>query len=97
MTPLLLLWVRATLEDDNVKATVRIISSEEKPALDDAVTLNSLRQRHPPAPPDRRQVPEPSTCAAVQVIETDVIKAIRSFPAGSSAGLTVFDHNTFWT
>ena len=77
--------MRAKLEDGNVKAAVRIISSDEKPAPDDAATLNSLRQRHPPAPADRREVPELSTCAAVQVLETDVIKAIQSFPAGSSA------------
>ena len=36
--------VRAKLEDGNIKAAVRIISSEEKPAPDDAAKLNSLRQ-----------------------------------------------------
>ncbi len=78
--------VRSKLEDGNVRAAVRIICSDEKPALNNDATLNALRQRHPPAAVNRITVPDPSTFDAVHVIEQDVTTAIRSFPAGSAAG-----------
>jgi len=78
--------VRLKLEDGNIRAAVRIIYSDEKPALTNDVTLDALRQRHPPASVNRSVVPDPFTFNAVSVTESDVIKAIRSFPAGSVAG-----------
>ena len=70
------------LEDGNIRAAVRIVCSDEKPALNNDATLDALRQRHPPASANRN----PSTFNAVSVTGHDVIKAIRSFPAGSAAG-----------
>jgi len=78
--------VRSKLEDGNIRAAVRIICSDEKPALTNDATLDALRQRHPPTSVDRSVVPDPSTFNAVSVTESDVIKAIRTFPAGSTAG-----------
>lgn len=78
--------VRCKLEDGNIKAAVRILCSDDKPAPDDQVTLDALLKRHPAAPADRCNLPSPSTYLAVQTTENDVIKAIRSFPVGSSAG-----------
>ena len=40
--------------------------------------------QHPP--PGRSSVPDPQPTAAVQVTETEVLQAIRSFPAGSAGG-----------
>ena len=56
------------------------------PAPNDQVTLDALRRRHPDAPDDRCIPPNPYSYPAMQTTENDVIKAIRSFPAGSSAG-----------
>jgi hypothetical protein len=78
--------VRSKLEDGNIKAAVRILCSDDKPAPNDQATLDALRRRHPAAPADRRNLPNPSAYPAMQTTERDVIKAIRSFPAGSSAG-----------
>jgi hypothetical protein len=78
--------VRSKLEDGNIKAAVRILCLDDKPAPIDQATLDALRRRHPAAPADCCNLPNPSSYPALQTTERDVIKAIRSFPAGSSAG-----------
>jgi hypothetical protein len=78
--------VRSKLEDGNIKAAVRVLCSDNKPALNHLVTLDALRRRHPAAPADRCNLPNSSTYPAMQTTEHDVLKAIRSFPTGSSAG-----------
>ena len=78
--------VRGKLEDGNIKAAVRILCSDDKPAPNDQATLDALQRRHPNAPDDRCNLPNPSTFSAMQMTENDIIKAIRSFPAGSTAG-----------
>ena len=78
--------VRAKIVDGNIRAAARIICSDEKPADEDGNTLEALRQRHPPAPADRAATPDPTLFCALQVTEPDVIRAMRSFPTGSSGG-----------
>ena len=78
--------VRAKIEDGNIRAAARIVCSDEKLAAEDEATLDALRQRHPPAPGDRAAPPDPTLYSAMQVTESDVTKAIRSFPVGSSGG-----------
>jgi hypothetical protein len=78
--------VRSKLEDGNIKAAVRIICSDEMPAPNNQATLDALRRRHPSAPVDQCNLPNPSTYSTLQITEDDIIKAIRSFPVGSSAG-----------
>jgi hypothetical protein len=78
--------VRSKLEDGNIKAAVRISWSDDKPAPNNQATFDALRRRRPAVPADHRNLPNPSTYPAMQTTERDVIKAIRSFPAGSSAG-----------
>jgi hypothetical protein len=73
--------VRCMLEDSNIKAAVRILCSDDKPALNDQATVDALRRPHPDA--NRCSLLNPSTYAAMQTMEHD-IKAIRSFPSGSS-------------
>jgi hypothetical protein len=50
--------------------------------------LNQLREKHPPASANSIPVPRPDTVVvqSLQVSELDVLKAIRSFPAGSAGG-----------
>jgi hypothetical protein len=76
----------AKVEDGNLKAAVRILTSEERPAEDNDVTFAKLLERHPAAPADRSQPPDPHNTTAVQMTEAEVQRIIRSFPAGSSGG-----------
>src|SRR5208282_3222187 len=78
--------VTAKIEDGNIKAAIRILSSEEKPAVDEEATYKKLTERHPAPPVDRDLAPDPRHVKAIQVEEEDVMKAIRTFPAGSSGG-----------
>jgi hypothetical protein len=78
--------VMTKIEDGNIKAAIRIITSDEHPAADSAETLQALRDCHPPPPTDRTPLPDPGQLLAVQFSESDVAAAIRSFPAGSSGG-----------
>ena len=74
------------IEDGNIKAAIRIITSGDSLAIDNAQTYQSLCDRHPRAPGDRIPSPDPSMIPAVQFTEEDVIAAIRSFPTGSAGG-----------
>ena len=77
--------VRSKLEDGNIRAAVRIICSDEKPAGINDATLHALHQRHPPAAANRTAVPDPAAYDAVLVTKQDVCATVRSFPAGSAA------------
>ena len=53
------------------------------------ITDQSLRAKHPPAPHDRKSTPSPTGSARfepLQMCPDDVIKCLRTFPAGSSGG-----------
>ena len=78
--------VMSKIEDGNIRAAIRIITSDDRPADDSAETLQALRERHPCAAPDRQQFPDPIKFPASQFTEEDVAAAIRSFTAGSSGG-----------
>ena len=78
--------ISAKIEDGNIRAAVRIISSDDKPAIDNEVTFDKLVRKHPAAPRDRRVAADPALTTAMQVTDAEVNKAIRSFPAGSSGG-----------
>ena len=79
----------AKIEDGNLRAAVRILSSDDEPAVDCAETLEALAVKHPLAPNDTEFLNESITRDLVpfHVTETDVKESIRSFPAGSSGGL----------
>ena len=80
--------VRAKLEEGNVSAAVRILCSEESLAENNLDTLNKLKDKHPSASSSASPVPLPDSVftPALQVTEHEVLKAIRSFPAGSAGG-----------
>src|SRR6218665_4024977 len=46
--------VASKLEEGDFKSAIRLICSEDKPALDTPETLAALKHKHPPAPIDRR-------------------------------------------
>ena len=78
--------IMAKVEDGNIKAAIRILTSEEKPAADTDATFAKLQERHPAAPANRSPPPDPKDMTAIQMTEAEVQKIIRSFPAGSSGG-----------
>ena len=78
--------VTSKVEDGNIRAAVRLLCSEDKPADCTDVVLAALRAKHPPAPMVKEAIPEPASFNSVRVTEADVLKAIKSFPAGSSGG-----------
>ena len=79
--------VQAKIEDGNIRAALRIISSDDKPAVDNSDTFAKLSEKHPVSACGG-SIPSlnPGTAASFQASEADVLKAIRSFPAGSSGG-----------
>jgi hypothetical protein len=70
----------------NLKAAIRILCSEEKPATDIDATYAKLIERHPVPPNNRIPAVDQDDITAIQVSEVDVMHAIRTFPAGSSGG-----------
>ena len=78
--------VTAKIEDGNLRAAIRLLCSDEKMAVDSQSNLEKLQEKHPPAAVDRRPVPRPDPALSLQVTTGDVLKCLRSFPAGSSAG-----------
>jgi len=78
--------VSAKIEDGNIRAALRILCSDDKPAEATQETLTKLEAKHPPAPSDRQPAPDPNQFTALQVTAEQVMKAVRSFPAGSSGG-----------
>ena len=74
--------VTSKVEDGNI----RLLSSDDRPADSSDAVFAAMQTRHPPAASGRTAVPDPCTLISLQVTESEVLKAIRSFPAGSSGG-----------
>ena len=73
----------AKIEDGNIKAAVRMLCSDDRPAENSIETLEKLKSKHPPSTLDaeRLQSPEKLGCAPLQISESDVRAAISSFHA----------------
>ena len=78
--------VMSKIEDGNMKAAIRILTSTDKPATDIDATYAKLQERHPDPPSDSRQATDPAGFSAIQVTEQQVMSAIRTFPPGSAGG-----------
>ena len=78
--------VKAKIEDGNLKAALRLLSSEDKPAEDNDTTISALKARHPQAASDRKVSPSPQEYTALQVFKYADKTVIRSFRADSSGG-----------
>ena len=78
--------VAGKLEDGNLKAAIRILVSDETYAAPSTNGLAKLLLKHPPATVDADTLPVPQSDSGLSVAESDVRKAIMSFPAGSCAG-----------
>ena len=78
--------VTAKVEDGNIKAAIRLLCSEDKPAPDTTDTLAKLAEKHPQSSTDINLLPDPKSTSSIQVTEENVLKAMKSFPAGSAGG-----------
>ena len=80
--------VASTLEDGNFKV-LHLICSDNTPVPDNQDTFQALLDKHPQAPADRKSFQDPkesSQFTPFQASFSDVSKALRSFPLGSSGG-----------
>jgi len=78
--------VAAKLEDGNVRAAIRLLMSDDTPAAPLVESLNKLRQKHPQASVRAAELPRPLLSQCLSVDESEVRRAVLSFPAGSAGG-----------
>ena len=81
--------VAKKLANNDIKGAIRILSSEDSNLPFDLDTLSSLKLKHPPPHSDSEMPgpPDPSEISTVlQLSESQVLKAIQSFPGGSAGG-----------
>jgi Reverse transcriptase (RNA-dependent DNA polymerase) len=85
--------VTEKLEDGDVRGAIRLASSDDTMAPHDQHTLGELRLKHPPRchTLDDNHLPRTQdnhhSCQPLVVQESDVIEAVKSFPAGSAGGV----------
>ena len=81
--------ITSKVEAGNFRAAVHLLCSEETLASNSDDTFEALKAKHPPAPQERRPAAEFKgnlRFSSLQVSSEDVIKTLRTFPAGSSGG-----------
>ena len=83
--------ITSKLQHGNISAAVRLLCSEDNPAEFTTANLRKLQNKHPQEHTGARIPPTSDNMPALQVSEDTVLKAIRSFPAGSAPGPTVLD------
>ncbi len=89
--------VRAKIEDGNIRAAARILCSEEKPAAEDAATLDALRKRHPQAPSDYSNPPDSAQYSAIRVTRPMYPGQFVLSPPDHLEVPMDFVHSTLWT
>ena len=78
--------VAAKLEDGNVRAAVRLLMSEDSPVEPSIESLAKLQEKHPRASVIAEDLPSSSQLQSLSVDESEVRRAVLSFPAGSAGG-----------
>lgn len=79
--------VEAKVQDGEIRGAYRLLSSDDVIAPQNVVaTLHALREKHPaasnlPFPIQQTSLPPP------HLTETELLRAVKSFPTGSSGGL----------
>jgi hypothetical protein len=91
--------VTSKLDDGNLKAAIRLISSDERPIEVSDSSFAALQEKHPPAPTDRHNPVDLFNvhCNTLQVETIADEGALKFIPPGSSGGqdgLTA-QHSTF--
>ena len=70
-----------------MKAALRLLSSKDKPAVNNETTVNALRAKHLITPIERRPAAARQNYTALQITQTDFLAVFKALPAGSSGGL----------
>jgi len=78
--------VTAKLEDGNVRAAICLVISEDVPAAPSEESVAKLREKHPSSSGKLDTLPASSQMQCLSVDESEVRRAILSFPAGSAGG-----------
>ncbi|XP_055353423.1 uncharacterized protein LOC129599259 [Paramacrobiotus metropolitanus] len=76
------------LQDGNVKGAIRILLGDDKLAEINPRTIESLRDKHPPAPDDCQFPADPDdSITPPAVTPAELMAAVFSFPSGSAGGV----------
>ena len=78
--------VTSKIEDGNVKAAFRLLSSEDKPAMNDEATVNALRAKYPITSANGRPAAARQDYTVLQITQADIIAVTKAFPTGSLGG-----------
>ena len=78
--------VSSNVEDGNIKAAIRILTSDDKPAPNSAETLPNLQDKHPRTAAYNHLPPDDNLLKPLQVTEANIIQTIRSFTWIRQAG-----------
>ena len=78
--------ISAKLEDGNVRSAIRLLMSDDSPAAPSPESLKALRDKHPRASSNLSDLAAARSEQCVSVDESEVRRAILSFPAGSAGG-----------
>lgn len=78
--------ISAKLEEGNVRAAVRLLMSDDSPVEPSSDALAKLQEKHPRATVKVEDLPPSSQVQSLSVDESDVRRAVLSFPAGSAGG-----------
>ena len=78
-----------------MKAAFRLLSSEDRPAMNDEATVNALRTKHSITPADRRPSAARLKTILLYKLKKDVIAVVKAFPVGSSGWRPSAIHNGY--
>ncbi|KAL5468951.1 hypothetical protein EMCRGX_G030112 [Ephydatia muelleri] len=79
--------VSSKIEEGDFKGAIRLATSDDKFAQDNATTFNDLQQKHPSLHPDAViPIQTSDSPPNMPVTSNEVVKAIQSFPCGSAGG-----------
>ena len=81
--------VASKLEEGNFKSAIRLICSEDKPALDTPETLVALIHNHPSAPIDRRTPCDPNSSERFKRCKFRQKKSLEQYPLSHRVPLVV--------
>lgn len=79
--------IAAKISDGDVKGAVKVLTSEDTVAPQNADTLKLLQEKHPEHPPYDKEIDLSPLPQAISITEKDVLKSINTFPNGSASGL----------
>ena len=78
--------VSMKMEEDDLRGAICLASSNSSITAPTKDTFHALLDKHPPPSLDYSPPPSPLVSTPISVSQAEIVKAIKSFPLGSSAG-----------